>query len=167
MVLKIKINQKFKSNWFYKIKIWLKNSLPKDEHWSPYFNFFRSPISKFCQKRSLLRRIQGERNQYRRNVQMNQRKEVYREWNRCIHIIAQLMYFWMFNFCQWIFKSNFNSIKLIYYQMRIENKVGKKLPQLRTGCVTGVTRIQITLFRFINWSTRFLHLYFCLTNLWI
>ena len=55
--------------------------------------------------------------------------------------------------------------KIIYYQMRIENKVGKKLPQLRTRCVTGVTRFLITLFGFINWPTRFLHLYFCLANL--
>ena len=43
---------------------------------------------------------------------------------------------------------------LIYYQIRIQNKVGKKLPQLRTKCVTSVTRILITLFRFINWSNR-------------
>ena len=45
-------------------------------------------------------------------------------------------------------------IKIIYNKIRIENKVGKKLPQLCTGCVTGVTRILITLFRFINWPNR-------------
>ena len=41
-----------------------------------------------------------------------------------------------------------------YYQIRIENKVGKKLHQLRTECVTGVTRFLITLFGFINWPNR-------------
>ena len=45
--------------------------------------------------------------------------------------------------------------KISYYQIRIENKVGKKLPQLCTGCVTGVTRIIITLFRFINLPNRY------------
>ena len=43
---------------------------------------------------------------------------------------------------------------MTYYQIRIENKVGKKLPQLRTRCITGVTRILITLFGFINWPNR-------------
>ena len=46
------------------------------------------------------------------------------------------------------------SFKLIYYQIRIENKAGKNLPWLRTRCVTGVTIILITLFRFINWTNR-------------
>ena len=41
-----------------------------------------------------------------------------------------------------------------YYKIRIENKVGIKLPLLRTGCVTGVTRFLITLFGFINWPNR-------------
>ena len=59
---------------------------------------------------------------------------------------------------------NENYIKQ-YYHLQIENKVGKKLPQLCTMRVTGVTRFLITLFRFINWLTRFLHLYFCLANL--
>ena len=54
---------------------------------------------------------------------------------------------------------------ITYYQMRIENKVRKKLPQLHTRCVIGVIRILITLFRFINRLTRFFHLYFCLANL--
>ena len=44
--------------------------------------------------------------------------------------------------------------KLMYDQIRIENDVGKKLHLLRTGCVTGVTRILITLFIFINWPNR-------------
>ena len=44
--------------------------------------------------------------------------------------------------------------QIYYYQIRIENKVGKKLPRLFTQCVTGVTRFLITLFRFINWSNR-------------
>ena len=43
---------------------------------------------------------------------------------------------------------------MLYYQIRIENKVGKKLPQLRNGCVISVTKILITLFRFINWPNR-------------
>ena len=47
-----------------------------------------------------------------------------------------------------------NTHKNYYYQIRIENKVGKKLPQLRTGCVTSVTRILITLYRFINCPNR-------------
>ena len=37
-------------------------------------------------------------------------------------------------------------LNLIYNQIRTENKVGTKLPQLRTEYVTGVTRILITLF---------------------
>ena len=48
----------------------------------------------------------------------------------------------------------YNFLKLYYCQIRIENKVGKKLPQLRTRCVIGVTRILITLFIFINWRNR-------------
>ena len=44
--------------------------------------------------------------------------------------------------------------KYKYYQIRIENKVGKKLPQLHTGCLTSITRILITLFWFINWPNR-------------
>ena len=45
-------------------------------------------------------------------------------------------------------------LPLKYYQIRKENKVGKMLHQLRTRCVTGVTIILITLFRFINWPNR-------------
>ena len=41
-----------------------------------------------------------------------------------------------------------------YYQIRIENKVGKKLHLLLTRYLTSVTRILITLFRFINWPNR-------------
>ena len=39
-----------------------------------------------------------------------------------------------------------------YDQIRIENKVRKKLPSLCTECVTDVARILVTLFGFINWS---------------
>ena len=30
-----------------------------------------------------------------------------------------------------------------YYQIRIENKIRKKLPQIRAGCVSGVTFFQL------------------------
>ena len=40
----------------------------------------------------------------------------------------------------------------MYFQIRIENKVGKKLHQFRSGCEADIARILITLFRFINWS---------------
>ena len=43
---------------------------------------------------------------------------------------------------------------MIYYQIRIENKVGKKIFLLHTGFVTCVIRVLITLFRFINWPNR-------------
>ena len=83
--------------------------------------------------------------------------------------IANFLYFQVIFICKEnyiIFQNlSFAKLEIDYYQIRIENKVGKKLPQLRTGCVTGVIRILITLFRFINWLTRFLHLYFCLANL--
>ena len=46
---------------------------------------------------------------------------------------------WLYSKCENI------KIKLIYYQIQIENKIGKKLHQLCTRCVTGVTRILITL----------------------
>ena len=49
--------------------------------------------------------------------------------------------------------------------MRIENKVGKKLHQLRTECVTDITRNLITIFRFINWQSRNINVEIELANL--
>ena len=79
-------------------------------------------------------------------------------WNKGYYSKWILLLFIFIDNCSYLILL-FWLIKLIYYQIRIENKAGKKLPQLRIGCVTRVIRILITLFRFINWPTRFLHLY--------
>ena len=47
----------------------------------------------------------------------------------------------------------FSDVDLKYYQIRIENKVGKVTPVTHWMC-NFVFRILITLFRFINWPNR-------------
>ena len=55
--------------------------------------------------------------------------------------------------------------KLLYYQIRIENKFWKKVTRVTHLCVTGVFRNLIMLFGFINWLNRNINGKFELANL--